>query len=140
LFVSIAAPVLLVLAVSVVLNMTMLFRTGPPNLPPTYDLAAVKASLAEECRHPVRVEAALCAQVKIDRLVGEEGTLWVPTNLIPKRLDLRRNGRLQEICDQFARARFGAYTTVIVSGERLGNRGCEVDPEGWRRTAQRPDQ
>jgi hypothetical protein len=99
----------------------------PPPPPPAFDLEAVKAALTAECQNPAIVDAELCAAVKIPDMLGEESTLTVLTRLVPTRPDPRMNDRLRAICLQFARARFGAYTTVVVVGEDWGNRGCFVD-------------
>jgi hypothetical protein len=102
-------------------------RAVPPNPPTAFDLAAVKADLADACRAPVLVDAALCAEVKIDEMVGSDGTLWVTTRLLPTWLDHRRNARLAAICEQLARPVFGSYATVVVVGElHVGIRSCEV--------------
>jgi hypothetical protein len=97
----------------------------PP--PPAFDLNAVKAALTAECQNPVMVEAELCAAVKIPDILGSGPDLHVLTRLVPTRLDPRMNDRLRVICLQFARARFAAYTSVVVVGEDWGNRGCFVD-------------
>ena len=99
----------------------------PPPPPPAFDLDGVKAALTAECQNPVIVEAELCAAVKIPDMLGEERILHVPTRLVPTRLDPRMNDRLRAICLQIARAWWGAYNTVVVVGERRGNRGCHVD-------------
>jgi hypothetical protein len=106
----------------------------PPPPPPAFDLDGVKAAVTAECQNPVVVETELCAAVKIPDMLGEEDHLWVPTRLVPTRLDPRMNDRLRAMCLQLARARFGAYTTVVVVGEKWGNRGCFVnDPRSrWR--------
>ena len=96
----------------------------PP--PPAFYIDAVKAALTAECQSPVIVEAELCAAVKIPHMLGSGNILHVPTRLLPTRLDPRMDDRLRAICLQFARARFDAYTTVVVIGEDRGNRGCMV--------------
>ncbi len=98
----------------------------PPPPPPAFDLGAVKAALTAECQNPVIVKAELCAAVKIPDMFGSGDILHVPTRLVPTRLDPRMDDRLRAICVQFARARFHAYTTVVVVGEDRGNRGCMV--------------
>ena len=106
----------------------------PPAPPPTYDVAAVKARLLEECRSPTVVDADLCQQVKIPKIIGTAGTLRVPTNLVGPTTATGGPGpdlvnRLLTICQQLAEARLGGYSIVIVTGEKHGNRGCEVQPE-----------
>ena len=128
----VAVTSLLVGAVAYVTGCGYVGTRVPPDPPPAYDLDAVKARLADECRN-LLIEPALCAEVKIDEMLGSEGTLWVPTTLVAPTSatggpDPGLLSRLLAICEQFASARLGAYTTVIVVGDRHGNRGCEVGP------------
>jgi hypothetical protein len=98
-------------------------------LPPSYDLAAVKASFEEECEDPSVLESRTCAHIDVDAMRGEEGHLYVRT------YGMHRDPEGAEVvCDQIASAHDDlarvplGYEIVIIEGKnnkRLAT--CSID-------------
>jgi hypothetical protein len=65
--------------------------------PPTYDLERVSAALEDECREPLVVDLLFCEEVVIAEIGGYEGTVQVPTTLLPAGA-----GRAQTVCEQLS--------------------------------------
>jgi hypothetical protein len=96
--------------------------------PPTFDVAAVRASFAAECPQPLVVDALFCEQVEIDKLSADGDILIVPTLLAAA-----ATNRARAICEQFATFHFDAeandlgYTTIGILDRDGGNAAaCSV--------------
>jgi hypothetical protein len=98
-------------------------------LAPLYDVAAVKASFADECRNPSVFEGETCERIDVDGVRGDGVYLIVPTTGLHWHPE-----RAQVVCEQIDSAHLDVdgeplgYDIVIIEGKnnkRLAE--CTVD-------------